>query len=69
MNYDENMKKGDLVRIRKSAIGDYEIGIVLEIRKDTTYEDIERYHVRYWSLDNNKYDTQWANHVEVISST
>ena len=62
------MKKGDLVRIRKSAIGDYEIGIVLEIRKDTTYEDIERYHVRYWSLDNNKYDTQWANHVEVISS-
>ncbi len=70
MKYDENMKKGDLVRVCKSAVrGDYDFGIVLEIRRDTTYEDVERYHVKYWSFNNSKYDSQWANHVEVISST
>ena len=68
MNWDKSMKVGDLVKVTRSAVrGDYEEGIVLEIKKDTTYENVERYYVKYYSFKKGREETQWANHVEVVS--
>ncbi len=69
MKYDKSIKMGDLIRVRKSVVGDYEIGIVLEVILDTTYEFVKRYHVKYFSFEKNKEDTQWANHIEVLSKS
>ena len=68
MKFDRNMKKGDLVRVRKSLVEAPELGIILKIWLDTTYEDIKRYHVKYFSISSGRNETQWANHVEVVSS-
>ncbi len=68
MKFDRNMKKGDLVRVRRSLVEEPELGIILKIWMDTTYEDIERYHVKYFSFKSGRNEVQWANHVEVVSS-
>ena len=68
MKFDRKMKKGDLVRVRKSLVEAAELGIILKIWLDTTYEDIKRYHVKYFSFSSGRHETQWANHVEVVSS-
>ena len=69
MKYDESMKVGDLIRVRKSVVGDYELGIILDVKLDTTSGFAQRYHVKYFSFETNKEDTQWANHVEVLSKS
>ena len=68
MDYDENMKVGDFVKVRRGASRTDDYGIVLSITQDKTYKDIERYHVHYFSSEKGKRDSQWANHIEVISS-
>ena len=68
MDYDENMKVGDLVKVRRGASRGPDHGIVLNITRDRTYKDIERYHVHYFSSEKGRKETQWANHIEVISS-
>ena len=67
MKFDKTMKRGDLVKVRKGIVSEPELGIVLKIWMDTTYEDIERYHVKYFSFRSGRHEVQWANHVEVIS--
>jgi hypothetical protein len=66
-DYDKLIKVGDLVSVRRSLVGDLDRGIVLDIYLDTTYDNIKRYHVKYFSLISGKEQVQWANHVEVIS--
>ena len=74
MKYDENMKVGDLVKVRRS-IQLYQTGILLNITLDKTYmnnkikaKNVERYFVHYFCAETGKEECQWANHVEVISS-
>ena len=51
MNYDKDMKVGDLVKVTLSSVrGEYDNGIVLGIIKDNTYKDIDRYYVQYYSF-------------------
>ena len=75
MKYDENMKVGDLVKVRRSIREKPQTGIVLNITLDKTYmnnkikaKNVERYHVHYFCAETGKKECQWANHVEVISS-
>ena len=68
MDYDENMKVGDFVKVRRGASRGPDYGIVLSITRDRVYKDIERYHVHYFSSRKGTTKSQWANHIEVISS-
>ena len=75
MKYDENMKVGDLVKVRRSIREKPQTGIVLNITLDKTYmnnkikaKNVERYFVHYFCAETGKEECQWANHVEVISS-
>tara|TARA_R110000851_G_scaffold236991_7_gene389794 strand:- start:9774 stop:9986 length:213 start_codon:yes stop_codon:yes gene_type:complete len=68
MNYDKDMKVGDLVKVTLSSVrGEYDNGIVLGIIKDNTYKDIDRYYVQYYSFGKACHQSQWANHVKVVS--
>ena len=60
---------GDIVKARHSVSRKHDrIGVLLEIIKDTTYPDVDRYFGRYVDIKTGKPVTQWMNHIEVLEN-